>query len=48
MIKIRILDRCEFCDCEAYIFVSEDVHARGEIFPIYNHLITEVSDETQN
>ena len=31
MIKVRILDRCEFCDGEAYVFVSEDVDARGGI-----------------
>jgi hypothetical protein len=27
MIKVRILDRCEFCDGEAYVFVCEDVDA---------------------
>jgi len=32
VIKVRILDRCEFCDGEAYIFVSEDVDAHGETF----------------
>jgi len=32
MIKVRILDRCEFCDGEAYVFVCEDVDARGETF----------------
>jgi hypothetical protein len=35
MIKVRILDRCEFCDGEAYIFVCEDVDARGELFDRY-------------
>ena len=31
----RILDRCEFCDGEAYIFIHEDVDARGETFDRY-------------
>jgi hypothetical protein len=35
MIKVRILDRCEFCDGEAYIFDSEDVDARGETYDRY-------------
>ena len=35
MIKVRILDRCEFCDGEAYIFIHEDVDARGETFDRY-------------
>ena len=35
MIKVHILDRCEFCDGEAYILVSEDVDARGESFDRY-------------
>jgi hypothetical protein len=35
MMKVRILDRCEFCDGEAYIFVCEDVDARGETFDRY-------------
>ena len=30
MIKVRILECCEFCDGEAYVFVSEDVDSRGE------------------
>ena len=30
MIKVRILDRCEFCDGEAYVFDYEDVDARGD------------------
>jgi len=29
MMKVRILDRCEFCDGEAYIYVCEDVDAGG-------------------
>lgn len=35
MIQVRILDRCEFCDGEAYIFVCEDVDARGEAYDRY-------------
>ena len=35
MIKVRILDRCEFCDGEAYIFVCEDVDVRGDTFDRY-------------
>ena len=35
MIKIRILDRCEFCDGEAYIFDYEDVDSRGNTFDRY-------------
>jgi hypothetical protein len=35
MIKVRILDRCEFCDGEAYIYVSEDVDANGDTFDRY-------------
>jgi hypothetical protein len=35
MIKVRILDRDEFCDGEAYILVYEDVDARGETFDRY-------------
>ena len=35
MMKVRILDCCEFCDGEAYVFVCEDVDARGETFDRY-------------
>jgi hypothetical protein len=35
MIKVRILDRCEFCDGQAYVFVCEDVDMRGETFDRY-------------
>ena len=35
MIKVRILDRCEFCDGEAYIFDYEDVDARGDAYDRY-------------
>ncbi len=35
MMKVRILDHCEFCDGEAYVFVCEDVDARGETFDRY-------------
>jgi len=36
MIKVRILDFCEFCDGEAYIFVCEDVDANGQTFDRYH------------
>ena len=32
MIKVHILDRCECCDGEAYIFVCEDVDSGGDRF----------------
>ena len=35
MIKVCILDRCEFCDGEAYVFVCEDVDERGQTFDRY-------------
>jgi hypothetical protein len=35
MIKVRILDRCEFCDGEAYISDYEDVDSRGEKCDLY-------------
>ena len=35
MIKVCILDRCEFCDGEAYIFDCEDVDARGKSYDRY-------------
>ena len=35
IIKVRTLDRCEFCDEEAYVFVSEDVDTRGETYDRY-------------
>ena len=35
MIKVRILDRCEFCDGEEYIFVCEDVDSRGQTYDRY-------------
>jgi len=35
MIKVRILDRCEFCDGEAYIFDRQDVDARGKTYDRY-------------
>ena len=35
MMKVRIFDRCEFCDGEAYVFVCENVDARGETFDRY-------------
>ena len=33
--KVQILDRCEFCDGEAYVFFCEDVDARGNTFDRY-------------
>jgi hypothetical protein len=35
MLKVRILDRCEFCDGEAYIFDSQDADSRGETYDRY-------------
>ena len=35
MIKVRILDRCEFCDGDAYVYVCEDVDANGDTFDRY-------------
>ena len=35
MIKVRILDRCEFCEGKAYIFDYQDVDARGEAYDRY-------------
>ena len=35
MIKVRILDRCEFCDDEAYVFDYEDVDARDDAYDRY-------------
>jgi RecJ-like exonuclease len=35
MIKVRILDRCEFCEGEAYIFDCEDVDSRGQPYDRY-------------
>ena len=35
MIKVRILDRCEFREGKAYIFDRQDVDARGEAYDRY-------------
>ena len=35
IIKVRILDRCEFCDEEAYVYDCEDVDTRGETYDHY-------------
>ena len=35
MLKVHILDCCEFCDGEAYIFAREVVDANGENYPRY-------------
>lgn len=35
MIKVCILDRCEYCDGEAYVFLCEDVDANGDSFDRY-------------
>jgi hypothetical protein len=35
MIKVRILDRCEFCDGEAYLFDYEDVDSHGITYDRY-------------
>ena len=33
--KVQILDRCEFCDGEAYVYECRDVDARGEPYDRY-------------
>ena len=33
--KVHILDRCEYCDGEAYIFECEDIDASGEVYARY-------------
>jgi hypothetical protein len=43
MIKVCILDRCEFFEGEAYIFVREDVDLRGESFDRYRHCVIVVN-----
>ena len=35
MIQVHILDRCNFCDGEAYLFAGETVSAVGEYAPYY-------------
>ncbi len=35
MIKVRVLDRCEFCEGEAYIYDCQDVDTRGETYDRY-------------
>ena len=35
MIKIRILDRCEFCDGEPYILDCQDFDSRGKTYERY-------------
>ena len=35
MIKVRILDCCEFCDGQAYVFVSEEVDTNGQAYDRY-------------
>jgi hypothetical protein len=35
MIKVRILDQCEFCDGESYIFDCQDVDSRGQTYDRY-------------
>ena len=35
MIKVRILDRCEFCEGKAYIFDYQDVDSHGEKYDRY-------------
>ena len=50
MIKIRILDQCEFCDGEAYVFACEDVDARGETHELYRlcMIYNDISAEFSN
>jgi len=35
MIKVRILDRREVCDGQAYAFVSEEIDSRGKTYDRY-------------
>ena len=35
MLKIHILDRCEFCDGQAYVYACEFVDVNGEAYPRY-------------
>ena len=35
MIKVRILDRCDTCEGEAYILECQDVDTRGEPYDRY-------------
>ena len=35
MMKVRILDRCETCDGDAYIFDYQDLDSRGETYDRY-------------
>ena len=35
MIKVHILDRCEFCDGEAYLFDHQDVDTSGKTYDRY-------------
>jgi len=35
MIKVHILDRCKYCDGEAYVFVGEAVDYKGVLYPRY-------------
>ena len=35
MMKVRILDRCELCDGEAYVFDCEDIDSHGETYDSY-------------
>ena len=37
MKKVHILDRCEYCDGDAYVFVCEDVDAPGQLFERNDH-----------
>ena len=37
MIKVRILDLCESCEGEAYIFDYQDVDSRGMTYDRYRH-----------
>jgi hypothetical protein len=35
MLKILVIDRCKFCDGEAYVFVGESEDADGVKHPVY-------------
>jgi len=39
MKKVHILDRCEYCDGEAYVFVGEFIDADRQHYPRDLHAI---------
>ena len=35
MLQVHVLDRCEFCDGQAYVYACEFVDNNGETYPRY-------------